>query len=108
MLDAYPATPAYDGCSARPPTPARWRCTSVRLVWDMTMPFGAPFAGYDTVLPRFAAAGVGAITLTVQNLPGADLKTAVTYVANRPRRDRPARGRRRAGAGAAAPGRHAA
>jgi membrane dipeptidase len=51
------------------------------LVWDMTLPWGAPWANYETVLPRFAGAGIGAITLTVQNLPGADLRTAVTYVA---------------------------
>ena len=48
------------------------------LVWDMTLPWGAPWANYETVLPRFAAAGIGAITLTVQNRPGAALRTALT------------------------------
>ena len=51
------------------------------LVWDMTLPWGAPWAGYETVLPRFARAGIGVVTLTVQNLPGADLRTAIAYVA---------------------------
>ena len=51
------------------------------LVWDMTLPWGAPWANYDTVMARFGGAGMGAITLTVQNLPGADITTAVSYVA---------------------------
>ena len=42
---------------------------------------GRAWANYDTVMARFTGAGVGAITLTVQNLPGADISTAVSYVA---------------------------
>lgn len=80
MLNGFPATEAYD----RVRQAADPRAISLfegSLVWDMTLPWGAPWAKYDAVLPRFAGAGVGAITLTVQNLPGADLRTAVTYVA---------------------------
>ena len=80
MLDAYPATDAYDRVRQRA-DPRAVALFEAALVWDMTLPWGAPWANYDTVVPRFAGAGVGAITLTVQNLPGADLKTAVTYVA---------------------------
>ena len=80
MLDVFPATEAYDRVrqQADPRAVALFESS---LVWDMTLPWGAPWANYGTVLPRFAGAGVGAITLTVQNLPGADLKTAITYVA---------------------------
>lgn len=80
MLDVFPTTDAYDRVrqSADPRAVALHESA---FVWDMTLPWGAPWAHWDTVLPRFAGAGVGAITLTVQNLPGADLKTAVTYAA---------------------------
>lgn len=80
MLDSYQATDAYDLVRQK----ADPRAVSLfenSFVWDMTLPWGAPWAGWETVLPRFAGAGVGAITLTVQNLPGADLQTAVSYVA---------------------------
>ena len=52
------------------------------LVWDMMLPFGAPWADYDTMLPRFHAAGIDIVSLTVQNQAGADLRTATTYLAS--------------------------
>lgn len=80
MLAAYQNTEAYDRVrqAADPRAVAVFEAS---LVWDMTLPWGAPWAGYETLLPRFAGAGIGAITLTVQNLPGADVQTAVGYVA---------------------------
>lgn len=51
------------------------------LVWDMTMPFSEHYAEYDGTLPRFAAAGVDVISLTVQNMPGADIARAIAYLA---------------------------
>lgn len=50
------------------------------LVWDMAMPFAQHYAEYDTTLPRFHAAGVDVVSLTVQNMPGADLRTAALYL----------------------------
>ena len=50
------------------------------LVWDMTMPFSQFYAEYDLTLPRFHAAGVDVISLTIQNMPGADLRTATLYI----------------------------
>lgn len=41
------------------------------LVWDMAMPFSQHYADYDGTLPRFQAAGVDVISLTVQNMPAA-------------------------------------
>ena len=35
------------------------------LVWDMTMPWGPAYAGYDTILPSFHQGGVDVISLTV-------------------------------------------
>ncbi len=80
MLEVYCHTDAYEHVrqAADPRAVALFESA---LVWDMTMPWGAPWANYDSIIPRFVGAGVGAITLTVQNLPGADLRTAVTYVA---------------------------
>lgn len=52
------------------------------LVWDMTMPFAQHYAEYDRTLPRFHAAGVDVISLTIQNMPGADLRTATLYIAH--------------------------
>ena len=37
------------------------------LVWDMTLPWGAPCTEPDVTLPRFHAAGVDLISLTVQD-----------------------------------------
>lgn len=79
-MKAFPATAGYDRVrqAADPRAVALFEDA---LVWDMTLPWGAPWAGYDTVMARFAGAGIGALTLTVQNLPGADIRTAVSYVA---------------------------
>jgi membrane dipeptidase len=51
------------------------------LVWDMTMPFSEVYGEFDVALPRFAAAGVDVISLTVQNLPGPGIARAVPYLA---------------------------
>lgn len=80
MLEAFPATAAYDRVR-QAADPRAVALLEDAFVWDMAMPWGAPFAHYETVLPRFAGAGVGAVTLTVQNLPGADIRAAVSYVA---------------------------
>ena len=80
MLKAFPPSERYD----RVRQAADPRAVAVfedALVWDTTLPWGAPWANYDTVLGRFASAGMGVVTLTVQNLPGADIRTAVSYVA---------------------------
>ena len=50
-------------------------------VCDMATPWASPYAAYDDVLPRFASCGFGSMMLTVQNMPGASLQTAVTYAA---------------------------
>ena len=50
------------------------------LVWDMTMPFARHYAEYDLTLPRFHAAGVDVVSLTVQNMPGADLRAATLHL----------------------------
>ena len=51
------------------------------LVWDMTMPFSEVYGEFDLTLPRFVAAGVDVISLTVQNLPGADIARATMHLA---------------------------
>jgi membrane dipeptidase len=80
LLNAFPPSERYDRVrqAADPRAVALFESA---LVWDMTLPWGAPWANYDTVLGRFGSAGMGAVTLTVQNLPGADIRTAVSYVA---------------------------
>jgi membrane dipeptidase len=47
----------------------------------MAMPFSQHYADYDGTLPRFRAAGVDVVSLTIQNMPGADLATATAYLA---------------------------
>ena len=80
MLKAFPPSEQYERIRQRA-DPRAVTLFEDTLVWDMTLPWGAPWASYETVLARFASAGMGAITLTVQNLPGADIRTAVSYVA---------------------------
>ena len=79
-MEAFSATAAYDRVR-QVADPRAVALFEDAFVWDMTMPWGAPFADYETVLPRFAGAGIGAITLTVQNLPGAGIRTAISYLA---------------------------
>ena len=40
------------------------------LVWDMTLPWSAGYTDEDITLPRFKDAGVGFISLTVNDFPG--------------------------------------
>ncbi len=40
------------------------------LVWDMTLPWVEGYADEDITLPRFRAAGVDLISLTVNDFPG--------------------------------------
>ncbi len=40
------------------------------LVWDMTLPWVEGYADEDVTLPRFRAAGIDAVSLTVNDFPG--------------------------------------
>lgn len=46
------------------------------LVWDMTLPWSAGYTDEDITLPRFKAAGVDFISLTVNDFPGSLAGTA--------------------------------
>ncbi|MDP6785555.1 MAG: membrane dipeptidase [Rhodospirillales bacterium] len=51
------------------------------LVWDMTLPWGTPCAEPDVTLPRFQAASVDLISLTVQDGQETGVAEAVRHMA---------------------------
>ena len=67
MMDAKGPRPSYE----RGPISDRAAAIyDAAVVWDMTLPWVEGYADADVTLPRFRAAGIDAISLTVNDFPG--------------------------------------